>query len=139
MNNRLDSTLPAVPHTAQAWVPVFLRLLVVGLLAGPAVSKFLTYDSSVAFFGAIGIPYPAVAVIVVGIIELAALAMLGFGFAGRAAALALLPVMVVAMLASGLDWKNTSVLFGAAALVIVGTGPYSAWQPITSDRVKAFA
>ena len=116
-----------------AWLLTVLRLTLVALVAKPALSKFVTYSSSVAFFDAYGIPSPAMMVIVAGIIELAAVVMLLFGIGGRLAALFLIPVMIVAILYVGLDWKNIVVLIGSSVILVLGTGSYSLWQP--TDRL----
>jgi len=96
---------------------VGLRLLVVALVARPAASKFLTYSDSVAFFDAIGTPLPTVLVVVTGVIEVVAVVLLLVGIRVRLAAASLVPVMLVAILYVGPDWKNLVVLAGSLALV----------------------
>lgn len=108
----------SVRRAAPDWFLAGLRLLLVALLAKPALSKFLSYGSSVAFFDAIGMPYPAAMVIVAGVVEAVAGVLLLLGIGDRLAALSLIPVMLVAMLHVGPDWKNLAVLLGAAALVV---------------------
>ena len=97
-----------------------LRLVVTALVAKPALSKFLTYGSSVAFFDAIGMPAPAAMVVVAGVIELGAVALLLVGTGERFAALSLIPVILVAILYVGPDWKNVGVLFGSLAVLVLG-------------------
>ena len=127
--NPLQSLHQLTPN----WLLTGLRLVLVALIAKPALSKFVTYSDSVAFFEAYGIPFPAVMVIVAGIIELAAVVMLLFGIGGRLAALFLIPVMIVAILYVGPDWKNIVVLVGSSVILVLGTGSYSLWQP--TDRL----
>lgn len=103
--------------TPAAVVHVGLRLLVAFLVAEPALSKVLTYGNSVSFFATLGIPYPAVAVLIAGGIEVVAVVSLVTGVGERFAAVALVPVMLVAIAYAGLDWKNLSVLVGALAIL----------------------
>ncbi|WP_256562691.1 DoxX family protein [Halomarina pelagica] len=97
-----------------------LRLVVAALIAKPALGKFLTYGGSVAFFDAIGMPAPAAMVIVAGVVEVGAVALLLVGTGERLAALSLIPVMIVAILYVGPDWKNVGVLFGSLAVLVLG-------------------
>ncbi|WP_231187529.1 DoxX family protein [Haladaptatus sp. DYF46] len=127
------NTLQSLHQLTPNWLLTGLRLVLIALIAKPALSKFVTYSDSVAFFDAYGIPFPAVMVIVAGIIELAAVVMLLFGIGGRLAALALIPVMIVAILYVALDWKNIVVLVGSSVILVLGTGSYSLWQP--TDRL----
>lgn len=126
-------TLQSLHQLTPNWLLIGLRLVLVALIAKPALSKFVTYSDSVSFFDAYGIPFPAVMVIVAGIIELAAVVMLLFGIGGRLAALFLIPVMIVAILYVGPDWKNIVVLVGSSVILVLGTGSYSLWQP--TDRL----
>ena len=116
-----------------AWVLTTLRLVLAALVAKPALSKFVTYSDSVSFFDAYGIPMPEVMVIVAAVLEIIAVAMLLFGIGGRIAAVMLLPVMLVAILYVGPDWKNLIVLVGSIVILVLGTGSYSLWQP--TDRL----
>lgn len=125
--------IPSIRRAPPNLLLTGLRLVLVVLLAKPALSKVVTYGNSVAFFDAIGMPIPAVMVIVAGFIEVAAGVLLFFGIGGRVAAASLIPVMFVAMVYVGPDWKNLSVLVGSIAIVLFGTGSYSVWQP--SERI----
>ncbi|WP_049972747.1 DoxX family protein [Haladaptatus cibarius] len=127
--NPLQSLHQLTPN----WLLTGLRLVLVALIAKPALSKFVTYSDSVAFFDAYGIPFPAVMVIVTGLLEVAAVVMLLFGIGGRLAALFLIPVMIVAILYVRPDWKNIVVLVGSSVILVLGTGSYSLWQP--TDRL----
>lgn len=51
------------------WIHIGLRLGLVALVAKPALSKVLTYGRSVSFFDALGIPAPAILVILAGGIQ----------------------------------------------------------------------
>ena len=119
-----DAHLDRVQRMRQSvpeWVDIGLRLVLVAIVAKPALSKVVTYGSSVSFFDAIGMPAPAVMVVVAGFIELGAIALLLVGVRERLAAASLIPVMLVAMLYVGPDWKNLSVLAGAVGLLVLET------------------
>lgn len=107
---------------------VGLRLVVAFLVAKPALSKFLTYGNSVSFFDSLGIPYPAVMVLLAGVVEVAAVVLLVAGVGERLAALALVPVMLVAIVYSGLDWKNLAVLLGALAILALSVRASRPWD-----------
>lgn len=53
------------------------------------------------------------------------------GVGERLAAISLIPVMVVAILYAGLDWKNVSVLVGAMGLLVLETDVDTLRQPAT--------
>lgn len=104
-----------------------LRVVVAFLVAEPALSKVLTYGNSVSFFDSLGIPYPAVMVLLAGVVEVAAVVLLVAGVADRLAAAALVPVMLVAIAYAGLDWKNLSVLLGALAILVLSVRASRSW------------
>ena len=132
VERRVDSSW-SLNQLTPAWILTVFRLALVALVAKPALSKFVTYSDSVAFFDAYGIPMPTVMVIVAGLLEITAIVMLLLGIGGRIAAVLLLPVMLVAILYVGPDWKNLIVLVGSIVILVFGTGPYSLWQP--TDRL----
>ncbi|WP_435158919.1 DoxX family protein [Haladaptatus sp. DFWS20] len=133
MVERRADSIWSLNQLTPAWVLTGLRLILVALVAKPALSKFITYSNSVAFFDAYGIPMPAVMVIVAGLLEVTAVVMLLFGIGGQIAALLLISVMLVAILYIGPDWKNLIVLAGSIVILVLGTGSYSLWQP--TDRL----
>lgn len=112
-----ERTPQSTDRSAADWSLLALRLAVATLVAGPAVSKFLTHGRSVEFFAGLGLPFPTAMVLVVGVLEVAAVAMLVLGVGDDLAALSLVPVMLVAIAAVGPDWKNLAVLGGALAVV----------------------
>ena len=119
----------SIRQSIPGWVLTGLRLVLAALVAKPALSKFHTYGNSVAFFDASGIPAPTLMVLIAGIIEVGAVALLLIGTGERLAALSLIPVMLVAILYVGLDWKNLSVLIGALGILVLETDSESFWQP----------
>lgn len=127
--DRIQSLQQSVPE----WIHIGLRLVLIALVAKPALSKVVTYGSSVAFFDVIGVPTPAVMVIIAGFIEVGAIVLLLVGVGERLAAASLIPVMLVAILYVGLDWKNLSVLVGALVIFVLETDFNTIWQP--ADRL----
>lgn len=117
MVETLERTLPSTGRSAAWWLQLGLRLGVAWLVVGPAVGKFLTHGRSVEFFASLGIPAPTAMVLLAGVVEVAAVGMLVLGVGDDLAALALLPVMGVAILYAGPDWKNLAVLGGCLALL----------------------
>ncbi|WP_058827165.1 DoxX family protein [Haloferax sp. Q22] len=124
--DRIESVRQSVPE----WVHTGLRLVLVALVAKPALSKVVTYGSSVSFFDAIGMPAPALMVVVAGFIEVAAVVLLLVGIGERVAAVSLVPVMLVAILYVGPDWKNLGVLFGAMGLLVLVTDFDAIWHSV---------
>ncbi|SEP28488.1 DoxX protein [Halogranum amylolyticum] len=118
----------SVRRSPPDWLLTGVRVVLVALVAKPAVSKFLTYGNSVAFFDAIGMPFPGLMVVIAGFIEVGAVVLLLVGVKVRLAALSLIPVMLVAMLHVGPDWKNLGVLFGAVLLTAFSPSLSSFWQ-----------
>ncbi|MFC6763862.1 DoxX family protein [Natrinema soli] len=127
--DRIQSLQQSTPE----WVHIGLRLVLVALVAKPALSKFVTHGNSVSFFDAIGMPAPQLMVILAGIIEVGAVLLLLAGVGERLAAVSLIPVMLVAILYVGPDWKNLSVLFGAFAFLVLTTDVDAVRQPV--DRL----
>jgi uncharacterized membrane protein YphA (DoxX/SURF4 family) len=109
MVEAFERTLPTTDRSGGWWLQFALRFAVAWLVVGPAVSKFFTHGRSVAFFASLGIPYPTATVLLAGAVEVAAVALLVVGVGDDLAALALVPVMLVAVVFSGPDWKNLAV------------------------------
>lgn len=103
------------------WLPVLLRVAVVGLVARPAVSKFVSRSTSVAFFTRLGIPSPELMVLVSGVVEVLAVGLVLFGVAERLAAASLIPVMAVAIVYAGPSVSNIGVLLACVGLLVVGS------------------
>lgn len=100
------------------WVPTIFRYGVIGLVAPPGVGKFLSYSQSVELFASLGLPYPEITVLLVGAIELGAVAIFLIDKVRWIAALALLPVMVVALLTAG-EWQALAVLTAVIGLLAI--------------------
>lgn len=128
MSETGTESVRSIGQSTSDWLLTGVRLVLAALVAKPAVSKFLTYGNSVAFFDAIGMPFPELMVVLAGIIEVVAVVLLLVGRRVRLAALSLVPVMLVAILHVGPDWKNLSVLFGAVVLIVLSSSSSSLWQ-----------
>jgi len=102
-------------------IRLVLRLGIAGLVLGPGVSKFLTYEQSVQFFRTLAIPVPAIMVVLVGGVELAVAALLVLDRAPRGSAILVIPVMAVAAATAGPTWQNLGVLVAAVALIALET------------------
>ena len=117
MVEALERTVPTTDRSAAWWLQLLLRFGLAWLVAGPAASKFLTHGRSVEFFASLGIPAPAAMVLLAGAVEVAAVLSLVVGVGDDLAALALVPVMLVAVAYAGPGWKNLAVLGGCLALL----------------------
>lgn len=100
------------------WSPSALRYVVIGLVAPPALGKFLTYGTSVTLFRTLGIPAPETMVLLVGVLELGAVALLLLDDHRVLAALLLGPVVGVAAWTAG-EWQAIAVLVALAGLVAI--------------------
>lgn len=122
MVQTVSRTLVSVIQVIPDWVRLLLRLSVAAVVAKPALSKFLTHGSSVAFFSRIGVPFPKAMVLIAGSIQITAVVLLVLGIGEDLAALSLIPVMLVAIVYVGPDWKNLAVLGGSLTIILLHTG-----------------
>lgn len=120
-------------------LPVFLRVVAVTITLYPAIRKFSEYATQVSQFEAYGIPWPELAVPLSGVIELVAVISIGLGIAGRLGGGALAVVMVVAIVAAGPSPFSVLVLAASAGIVLLGTGPYSYWDPTVQELLSGSA
>lgn len=121
------------------WLPALLRVVVVTITLYPALRKFLEYAYRVQAFRAYGVPWPELTVPLSGMIELLAIVSIGAGIAGRLGAGSLVVTMLVAIVAAGPNPFNGIVLVASAGITLLGTGPYSAWDPAPSDLLGLLA
>ena len=96
-----------------------LRVGAAALLFGPGVSKFITYDRSVAFFSALGLPAPDLLVLVVGGLVIGAALSLFVDRGPWLGALLAIPMMAVAIATAGPSWQNIGVFL--ASTLVIGT------------------
>ncbi len=105
---------------------LLLRLAVAGIFVPIGVLKFVLYPDEVAFFAEVGVPFPEIAVIVVGFVEVVAGFAVLVGFLTRVSAVLLGFVMVGAFLTAGPDTLNLAASVLLVAVVLNGSGEYSA-------------
>jgi len=98
-----------------------LRIGIAALLLGPGVGKFLAYGQPVQFFETLGLPVPAVLVLVVGTVEISIAALLFLDRVPRAAAVTVVPVVIVAAVTAGPTWQNPGVLIAAVVRIGIDT------------------
>lgn len=118
------------------WLPVVLRVIAVTITAYPAVRKFTEYSARVEAFTAYGMPWPELAVPLTGVVELVAIALIAVGVAGRLGAGMLAGGMLVVAVTAGSNPFSVAVLVASAGIVVLGTGPYSYWDPTVPDLVE---
>jgi putative oxidoreductase len=116
----------------RATIQFVLRLGIAGLVLGPGVSKFLTYEQSVQFFRTLAIPAPAIMVVLVGGVELAVAVLLLLDRAPRASAILVIPVMVVAAATAGPTWQNLGVFAAAVGLITLETTIHGGSSPAST-------
>jgi len=119
----MDGENPDASTGISARLRPVLRIGIAALVLGPGVSKFLTYGRSVQFFKTLGLPSPAVLVLVVGAIELGIAVLLFLDRAPRVASIAVVPLMIVAAVTAGPTWQNLGVLIAAVVLIGIDTNP----------------
>lgn len=111
------------PTFGRSWVHTRLRPVLrfgsAGLLLGPGVSKFVTYEQSVRFFQTLGIPAPELLVPVVGALELVAAILFVVDRVPWLGALVVAPIMAVAAITAGPSWQNVGVLGSVLLLALL--------------------
>ena len=138
MSTRLDSiSVRQRTNQLRAALAVLLRVIVVTVTAYPALRKFTEYTYRVARFEAYGLPWAELAVPVTGVVEFVAIVAVGFGIAGRLGAGALVVGMLVAIVAAGPNPFNVLVLVASVGIVLLGTGPYSYWDPTNRRLLRS--
>jgi uncharacterized membrane protein YphA (DoxX/SURF4 family) len=111
------------------WLPLVFRAVAVLVALYPAVRKFTAYGARVDAFAAYGVPWPELAVLLTGVIELVAIVSITAGFAGRLGGGALVAGMLVVFVTAGPNPAAVLVLVASVGIVVLGTGPYSSWGP----------
>ena len=125
MGDERDRSLGDLSMTSR----LVLRVGIAGLLLGPGVSEFLTYQQSVQFFERLALPAPDLLVPIVGGVELGAAVLILLDRALRLAAALAIPAMVVAIGTAGPSWQNVGDLMAALGLIGVETIPDGWFDP----------
>jgi CDP-diacylglycerol--glycerol-3-phosphate 3-phosphatidyltransferase len=111
------------------WLPLGLRLLVVlvslGFL-GPIAARAAVRRVLFAWPGA---PFPELTADGLGLLAILTTVMLALGILGRLAALGLLAPTAMTVVAAGLHLQNGLLLAGTVAIMLLGSGFFSLWQP----------
>lgn len=134
----MSDTRP-VADSITKWLPIVLRGVAVTVTVYPAIRKFTQYSYRVQEFASYGVPFPELAVPVSGAVELFAVVSIAGGIAGRLGAGSLLVTMVVAVATAGPNLFNGLLLVAAAGILVLGTGPYSYWDPSFGELLDATA
>lgn len=131
------SSLRSVVGIPGQMVRLLLRVLAVTVTLHPAARKFFEYSYRVEEFSSYGMPFPELAVPVTGVIEILAIVSIALGIAGRLGGSALAVGMVVAIVAAGPNPASVLVLLASAGITVLGTGPYSYWDPAFGELFDA--
>lgn len=120
----------------RAGLSILARIVAVAVTAAPMLRKFLVYPDMVAQFEVWGLPWPELTVLLAGSVQLLAIATITLGLCGRFGAGSLAVVMVVAMATAGPNPLNGLVFVASVGIAVLGTGPYSLWDPAPSDVTR---
>ena len=115
------------------WLPLLLRGILVWTVFPPTLMRFQDYQGQVAYYAAMGFPFPSLTVILFAAVGLVGSVLIGLGIAGRFAAFAVLLPTLFTILAGGLSSELAVVLVVVLSILILDTGDFSLWQP--RDRI----
>ena len=121
---RVPGAIETVSSDPGETARIVLRVGIAGLLLDPGVSRFLTYEQSVQFFQALGVPSSEIVVPVVGDIGIAVASALLLDRIPRISTLLAMPVMLVAAATVGPTWQNLGILLAAGVLIGLETTAY---------------
>jgi uncharacterized membrane protein YphA (DoxX/SURF4 family) len=121
---RVPGAIETVSSDPGETARIVLRVGIAGLLLDPGVSRFLTYEQSVQFFQALGIPSSEIVVPVVGGIEIAVASALLLDRIPRISTLLAMPVMLVAAATVGPTWRSLGILLATGVLIGLETTAY---------------
>ncbi len=136
VSGRLNAASPAYMATRQkllkaatGWLPLLLRggvVLVSFLYLLPIVFDTTARRSLLHWPGS---PWPSFTADALGLLAVITPIMLALGVLGRLAGLGLLAPTAMTLLAGGLHLQNGLLLAGVIALMVLGSGYGSLWQP----------
>ncbi|MEW5959005.1 MAG: CDP-alcohol phosphatidyltransferase family protein [Chloroflexota bacterium] len=111
------------------WLPALLRLGVAGVSVGFLWPIVAGAGSRRALLAWPGSPWPHLSADALGLLAVLATVMLALGVLGRLASLGLLAPAAMTVVSAGLHLDNGLLLAGTMALMLLGSGYFSLWQP----------
>ncbi len=111
------------------WLPVLLRVVVVWVSARFLLPLVAEAESRQTLLAWPGSPWPHVTADALGVLAVLTTVMLALGVLGRAASLGLLTPTAMTVLSQGLHLSNGLLVAGTIALMLLGSGYFSLWQP----------
>lgn len=113
----------------RGWLPVLLRLVVVPVSAGFLWPIVAETDFRRVLLAWPGSPWPLFSADALGVLAVLTTAMLALGVLGRLAGLGLMAPTAMTVLSQGLHLYNGLLVAGLVALMLLGSGCCSLWQP----------
>ena len=136
VSGRLDPNGPAYRRARSwarsallNWIPISVRAILVLEVAGSLPGRVERIAVEVATFRAAGFSFDVGTVRLLLVIEAVAALLIGLGIAGRAAAFLLVFPLGFTILAGGMQASDAVLLSADLAVVVLGTGAFSIWQP----------
>jgi CDP-diacylglycerol--glycerol-3-phosphate 3-phosphatidyltransferase len=136
VSGRLDPSSTAYATARQkiiqlttGWLPLLLRVMVVIVSVQFLWPIALEASLRRTFLAWPGAFLPNLTADGLGVLAMLATVMLGLGVLGRLAALALLAPTAMTVLALGLNLQNSLLVAGTIAIMLLGSGNFSLWQP----------
>jgi CDP-diacylglycerol--glycerol-3-phosphate 3-phosphatidyltransferase len=136
VSGRINPTSPAYLAIKQKFtfilthqLPVLLRGLITVATINLIIPVLKNSIAPATLFIWIPLPFPELTAWVIMVIAIIATSMLVLGIAGRTAALALVIVASANIFSTGLYLNNGLMLSSIIAVMLVGTGAFSRWQP----------
>jgi CDP-diacylglycerol--glycerol-3-phosphate 3-phosphatidyltransferase len=111
------------------WLPVLLRLVMVLVSAGFLLPVVAAPESRRLLLAWPGSPWPLFTADALGILAVLTTVMLALGVLGRLASVGLMAPTAVTVLTQDLHLYNGLLVAGLVALMLLGSGYLSLWQP----------
>lgn len=118
-----------------SWLPVGLRLLIVGLVLRALISGYAP-DWLRFFQQSFGLEMPAIAPLILNLFTLVMTFIVVSGVLTHFTAIWFIFAAAGSILAGTLEWHNGLLLAAACALTILGGGKYALWEPETEGVYK---
>lgn len=111
------------------WVPLALRGAVVGVLSVWVYRTATDFTGQVAHYTAVGMPNPAVWLMVFAALEMFAQVMLALGAAGRTVAIGAIILAGVRLQFDPFEVAYWVLIPAYTGLIFLGSGKFSLWKP----------